>query len=336
MLHGTYDSPSAPDMRAPPFFGMIGTPSRIAGIYAACAGAGVVVLGLALGMAGCGKPPPSPGPQYGSQPESQSVPVYRFAVHPLHNPVKLMRSYQPVVDYLNGELKELHLDLEPSRDYANFEGKYRSRKPEVILANPWQTLDAMKSGYRVIAMAGEPEDFKGLFIVRKDGGIRKPADLKGKAVSYPSPTALAACIMPQYFLHTSGINISRDIENRYVGSQESSILNVHFKATVAGATWPPPWRAFQKDHPVEAAELQVAWETEPLINNSVMVRDDVPATTRGQIQKLLAGLQDTGPGKAVLAGIETTRFIPATDQSYEVARAYVERFEREVRKVEVK
>ncbi|MFA6547173.1 MAG: hypothetical protein WCS99_22340, partial [Limisphaerales bacterium] len=33
---------------------MIGTPSRIAGIYAACAGAGVVVLSLAMSLGGPG------------------------------------------------------------------------------------------------------------------------------------------------------------------------------------------------------------------------------------------------------------------------------------------
>ena len=73
----------------------------------------------------------------------------------------------------------------------------------------------------------------------------------------------------------------RDIENRYVGSQESSIMNAYLGQTAAGATWPPPWRAFQKEHPREAAELKVIWETESLVNNSVMVRDDVPATGGG-------------------------------------------------------
>ena len=29
----------------------------------------------------------------------------------------------------------------------------------------------MKVGYRVIAMAGEPQDFKGIFVVRRDSGI---------------------------------------------------------------------------------------------------------------------------------------------------------------------
>lgn len=296
----------------------------------------VTSLGIAALIPGCKQGPQDPGPKYGKAQQTQALPVYHFAVHPLHNPARLMQDYQPLMDYLNGKLREARLTLEASKDYANFELKYQAGRPEFILANPWQTLQAIKTGYTVIAMAGEPKDFKGIFLVRRDSGITKPSDLKGKAVSYPSPTALAACIMPQYFLHINGINVNRDIENRYVGSQESSIMNVYLKITAAGATWPPPWRAFQKDYPQQAAELKVLWETEPLINNSVMIRSDLPAGIGERVRKYLAGLDKTEGGRAVLAGIETARFIPASDKDYEVVRSYVERFERQVRKVETK
>jgi len=183
-------------------------------------------------------------------------------------------------------------------------------------------------------MAGEPQDFKGIFVVRRDSNLSRPADLKGKSVSYPSPTALAACIMPQYFLHNHGIDVDADIENRYVGSQESSIMNAYLGQTAAGATWPPPWRAFQKEHPREAAELKVIWETESLVNNSLMVRGDVPLEVGEQVRVLLLGLDGTKEGKSILSGMETARFLPASDADYEVVRRYISRFVREVRPVE--
>jgi len=296
----------------------------------------ICFLLIVPGITNCSKEGENAGPRYGADSKEGKIPVYSFAVHPLHNPNKLMEAYRPLIDYLNSRVKGAMFRLEASRDYASYEEKYRARKPEFLLPNPWQTLQAMKTGYRVIAMAGEPFDFRGIFIVRKDSGIRTPQDLRGRAVSYPSPTALAACIMPQYYLYRQGINVNRDIENRYVGSQESSIMNVYLKKTAAGATWPPPWRAFQKDYSIEASELKVAWETGPLINNSVMIRGDIPAEVREQVKKHLTDLHKTGPGKAILAGMETARFIPAEDNDYDIVRVYVERFEREVRKVEVK
>jgi phosphonate transport system substrate-binding protein len=113
-------------------------------------------------------------------------------------------------------------------------------------------------------------------------------------------------------------------------------MNVYLGKSAAGATWPPPWRLFQKDHPAEAAQLELIWTTAPLLNNSVMVRDDVPAAVREQLRKVLIALAETPEGKAILAGMETARFHPADDATYDAVRNYVSRFEREVRPVERK
>ena len=137
---------------------------------------------FALLLSGCDAPPASKPLQYSTAPAGTSVTVYRFAVHPLHNPQLLAEAYQPLVDHLNRQLAtagiELLVELEASRDYQAYEEKFRARGPAILLPNPWQTLEAMKVGYRVIAMAGDPDDFKGIFIVRKDSGIKTPADLQ--------------------------------------------------------------------------------------------------------------------------------------------------------------
>lgn len=145
-------------------------------------------------LAGC-EPSPGPqgsGPNYGTAPAGSDKPTYSFAVHPLHNPKRLFERYQPLIDHLNKAVPEAHFVLEASRDYQDFERKFRERKPAFILPNPWQTLEAIKVGYRVHAMAGDRSDFKGIFIVRRDSGIQHPADLRHKSVSYPSPTAPAS------------------------------------------------------------------------------------------------------------------------------------------------
>lgn len=297
----------------------------------------LITLVLALLLAGCDQVPQEAKTlKYTSAPAGHDVPTYRFAIHPLHNPQKLSEAYQPLVDHLNRLIPSVRIELEASRDYQVYEQKLRGREPAFLLPNPWQTLQAIKAGYQVIAMAGDAEDFKGVFIVRKDSGIKTPADLRGKVVSYPSSTAVAAAIMPQYYLHTHGIDVNRDIQNSYVGSQESSIMNVYLGKSVAGATWPPPWRLFQKDHPAEAAQLEQIWETPPLLNNSVMVRDDVPEAIREQVKKVLVDLDHTPEGKVILAGMETARFHPADDANYDRVREYIDRFEKEVRPVERK
>lgn len=300
----------------------------------------ILWLTLALGMlallfTGCERHPAPQGPIYADQPERPQVQVIRLAVHPLHNPARLLQAYQPLADYLNARLPGVRIEVEASRDYADFERKFRARAPQLILPNPWQTLEAMKVGYSVLAMVGEADDFRGLFIVRRDSPIQQVADLRGKSLAYPSPTALAACIMPQWYLHTQGLDVNRAVENHYVGSQESAIMNAYLGQTAVGVTWPPPWRAFAKAHPDKAAALKVLWQTPPLINNALMARDDLPAGLRERIAALLIGMHTQAEGRVILDGMETARFHAATNADYDVVRQFVARFESEVRKVEI-
>ncbi|MFT5760279.1 MAG: phosphonate transport system substrate-binding protein [Alteromonadaceae bacterium] len=285
-------------------------------------------------LSACEQEPTDKALQYSTSPSNNVMVTYRFAIHPLHNPQKLFESYQPLIDYINQKIPDIYIELEASRDYSTYEKKFRARKPDLLLPNPWQTLQAMENGYRVIAMAGDAKDFKGIFIARKDTKIKKPIELKGKRVSYPAPTALAAAIMPQYFLHINGIDINKDIDNIYVGSQESSIMNAYLGNATVGATWPPSWRLFQKDNPEQAKQLKVIWQTQSLINNSVMVREDFPEYISNKIQNLLITLADSPEGKNIILGMETARFTMAEDGNYDVVRAYIKNFEEAVRLVE--
>jgi hypothetical protein len=53
----------------------------------------IVALFLLLGvLPGCNREPEGKGPQFGKDPSSPGVPVYRLGVHPLHNPAETITS----------------------------------------------------------------------------------------------------------------------------------------------------------------------------------------------------------------------------------------------------
>jgi hypothetical protein len=54
-----------------------------------------------------------------------------------------------------------------------------------------------------------------------------------------------------------------------------------------------------------------------------------------QVRTLLLGLNGSAAGRSILAGMETARFLPATDEDYDVVRRYISCFERDVRPVEI-
>lgn len=289
---------------------------------------------LLLFLAACTDDTPIEDPVSYSNKANTATPGYRLAIHPLHNPRLLLRTYQPLIEHINSQLENAHLELEASRDYQAYEEKIFNAEPDFLLPNPWQTLQAFQAGYRVIAMAGDAEDFKGLIIARKASNIKNTSQLVGKTISYPSPTALAACIMPQYFLHKMGLNINKEVDNVYVGSQESSIMHVYLNQATVGATWPPPWRLFQKNHPEEASELEVVWETPHLLNNSVMARQDIPDHVIRQVRNILLAMPRNASEVLLLESMETAGFFPADNDTYQHIADFAEIFEKEVRPIE--
>jgi phosphonate transport system substrate-binding protein len=292
-----------------------------------------VVFSLSIIAAGC-QPDQDEGysPRFADTPPNGAETLV-FGVHPLHNPHRLFQVYQPLVDHINRGLKGPRLRLEASRSYGEFEKKLAARTFAFALPNPYQTVVAREGGYHVFAKMAGDEDFRGIILVRKDSGIETPEDLRGKAVAYPAPTALAATLLTQWFLQRAGVNVRKDIDNRYVGSQESSIMNVYLGESAAAATWPPPWRAFQKTNPEVAAKLEVKWQTDSLVNNSVMVRDGVPPAVLEQVKAAFVDLDKTEAGRAILARMELSRFELADDRTYDPVAAFIADFEREVRPV---
>lgn len=291
-----------------------------------------LLFALFVFLAGCSDHHPPAGPQYTQTGKpAAEFRVYRFAVHPLHNPQKLDQLFTPMMEYVNRRVPGVKLELEASNTYAHFEEKLKAGEPEFALPNPYHAVEARQWGYHVTAKMGNDADFRGIFLIRKDSGIRQPVDLKGRIVAYPAPTALAAAMMPQLYLTKHGINVNRDISNSYVGTHESSIMNVYLGQSAASATWPPPWRVFQRNHPKEASQLTIAWQTETLVQNAVIVRNDVPASVVNAVRTVLAHMHEDAEGRAILAGIETPSMDLATDADYEVVVRFLEEFHRLVR-----
>ena len=120
----------------------------------------------------------------------------------------------------------MELKLEASRNYQEFDKKLYSGHFDFAMPNPYQTLRSLAYGYQIFGKMADDEEFRGIILVRKDSGIHQVGDLKGKAVFYLAKTDLAVTMMMQQYLNTHGININTDIENHYVSSEESSIMNV--------------------------------------------------------------------------------------------------------------
>lgn len=271
-------------------------------------------------------------PRYGHTSKSKAS-HYVIGIHPLHNPQRLYEVFGPLADLLTRRIDNASFEIEASRNYAAFDTKLYSGKFEFALPNPYQTILSLKHNYRVFGKMGDDRNFRGIILVRKDSGINAVSDLKGETVCFPAPTALAATMMPQYYLHENGLDVNKNITINYVGSQESSIMNVFLGNAAAGATWPPPWQALSKERPKLLKELDVKWETTPLLNNGFVVRKDISQNIVNEVSEILFDLHRTNAGRVILSAMELSQFEPASDETYQPVKVFLKKFNSNVRPI---
>jgi phosphonate transport system substrate-binding protein len=269
-------------------------------------------------------------PEFAAAPASSTLTTYIFGVFPVHNPTQTLAVYGPVVDYLNTHIKDAAFRLEASQNHDNFLQKVFAQHFDFALGNPYQTIEGEEQGYRIFAKMKD-DDFRGLILLRKDSPVTTLADLRGQRISFPSPIALAAAMMPQEYMHNLGLEMD-EYDSLYVGSQESSIMNVYLKQSAAGATYPLSWQLFQQEHPDIAAELKVQWFTATLPSNGLLVHPDVPQTLCAKVRELLLQLHEHETGREILARIPIRAFEAADHQTYQAVREFRQRFNQQVKK----
>lgn len=294
----------------------------------------IALAALIAALVGCDNSGSPAGPVFAEKEAAQKRPGYPVALIPIYNPSRSSEFYAPLVEGLNKLLPEGGFTLETSRDFPDFEGKIKRGEPALIWPNHLQALIALKSGYHVIVSGTAELPLRGLLVVRKDGPIAKPADLKGKAVSFPSPTALLASVLTQHYLYRQGLDVNRDIESKYVGSMDSAIMNVYLKQTAAGGGYTLSWEAFKKDHPAEAADLKIIWESEPLAYNVVMLKNDVPKDVEEKIVAHLTGLKNTDAGRVLIRRMGVTGYSPASDMDVGQIQRLIDEYQKNVRPIE--
>lgn len=236
-------------------------------------------------------------------------------------------AYRPILNYLEKHCEGVKFDLVTSRDFVEHEKRVRDGEFHFALSNPYQTIIGFKHHYTPIAKMKNDAIFKGILIARKDVHITGFEQLKSKKIAFSAPSALAGAIMPKYYLLEHGINVHRDMIPYYVGSHYSAILNTYAKETYIAATWPRAWNKWKMENPGKAEELEVVWETPPLLNNAISVRSDVDPLIAKKVADLLVKLDTTPEGRALLKHANIDGFDRATVETFDPVKVFIRKYE---------
>lgn len=280
-------------------------------------GSAATTILLSLIVAGCAPAPKTDyAPRIGPSSAMRVAGTqYLFGVAPLHNPVRLFETYQPLIDEINRRALAFTVKLESARDYPSYEIKVRDRVLDFALLNPHLVIPAQDRGYKIIGRCADR--IRGLIVIRKDSNIRQIRDLRAASISFGARTDLSATMMPKVFLKQLGLNVEKQARPKYVGSQESALMNVYMGYSAAACISAATWNAFRMAQPRIAQELQIAWQTDSLVGFGILARNDVPAEHIRTLTEILFDLNTSEHGREILEPIKVSSFKPASDGTYD-------------------
>jgi phosphonate transport system substrate-binding protein len=170
--------------------------------------------------------------------EVERKPV-NIAVLPCTDIVMTFKKFHPLVTYLT-QKTGLPIRLVVPEDLTKFEASINNGEIDFALQDPHTFLKLSDlfdkdSLLRALNLEGGTTQ-SGVIIVRKDSGIQKVTDLKGKTVMFGPKFSASKWLAGRLLLEENGINIEKDLKAHLNGGCcEDIAFNVFLKAVDAGA-----------------------------------------------------------------------------------------------------
>jgi phosphonate transport system substrate-binding protein len=212
---------------------------------------------------------------------------------------------QAVADILY-EKTELHISTNVATEYAGVIEALSSDPPEAHMAS-LATFAYVLAADRGVAEAalvavrrGSPT-YNGQIIARKDSGIKKVSELKGRTFARPDPLSTSGWIIPMLTMRAAGVNPDTDLREIVdAGSHDSVVAALYAGDVDAGATYVDARTRIENDYPDVMEKVVVIELTEDIPNDGVQFSPAVPEDLRERIVNALLEIAETEEGKEAL------------------------------------
>jgi phosphonate transport system substrate-binding protein len=252
--------------------------------------------------------------------QAQAQQVFRVTTIPEEAATEQVRKFTPLAQYLERTLG-VKVEFTPVTDYPAAVEALVNKRVDLVWFGGFTHVQAqLRSGGKIIPIAQREEDtqFRSVFIAKTDSGIKTLADMRGRQVSFGSPSSTSGHLMPRSNLLDAGINPERDFRRiAYSGAHDATIASVVSGKVDAAALDITVWRKFVAENRVDTKAVDVFFTTPPFFNYNWSVHADMPAALRERVTKALLDLSPATPeGAEILRLNRATRYIPTRAENY--------------------
>lgn len=232
---------------------------------------------------------------------------------------------------LLGRLVGVPVRVTVASDYAAVIEALRNRTADLAFVHPVGYVLASREAKATIVAKNlwhGKSTFTSRIFVRKDSGLRRLEDLRGKTIAFVDPASSSGYTYPMVLLIQRGLVRHRDPRTFFrdvvfAGSHDAAmraLLNGHVDAI---ASFDLAREQYLKD-PAERERVVFIAETPPIPEAGIAARDGLDAETFARVRAAL--LEIRGPAHADLLKrlYDIDGFEPADDREYDSVRAAVE------------
>ena len=247
----------------------------------------------------------------------------RLGILPRLNAVEMFTMFKPLADYLAEESGESITMIIP-RDFDAFHDMFKSGKLDLGFANPLIYVQLRQAAsIEPLALAAEKmagTKFRGIIIARKDSGIEKLQDLKGKTLVFVDNNSAAGYIFQMMLLQKAGLDIHRDFTVRpFAKTHANVVLAVSNKVADAGGIREDDFDKMRGK--MDITHLKIVGYTDYFPNWPMFAGPTLNKDAVARVRKALLKLRRHGPRTvAILGPAKLGGFTPVSDRDYDRLR----------------
>lgn len=235
---------------------------------------------------------------------TSTMPPLTFAVVPQLPAAVIYAKWAPILQRI-GTATDLCFDLLVPGSVPAFEVQLLKGKPDLAFANPYHAVMAHRNPGYIPLVADGRRKITGIIVVKKNGGVSKLSDLKGKTVDFPAPNAFGASLLIRATLDKMGIPINPNYANTHSNVYRSVIIG---DAIAGGGVNNTLYN--------EPAEIQnqlfVLYETPGYMPHPIIANPKLPTSIRDKFTSAFIALKSDPEATKLLEGIQIPEPIRVT------------------------
>lgn len=256
--------------------------------------------------------------------EVKEIKEIKMGLIPAEDVDEMLRSYEPVKEYLSEKLG-MPVTIQVTSDYTAAIEAMRSEHIDMAWFGPFSYVIASNvAGAEAIVngvkTSTDSATYKSMIFVNAKSGIKTLEDLKGKSFAFVDPASTSGNLIPRKMLLENEINPDKDFSTSFYAGTHNAVQYAIANGKVdAGASGDNVYARMIKEGEIDPEVNIVLHESEPIPGSPIVVRGNLPEDLKMKIQKALVDMdQQTIHKVDGWGGI--ARYQAVTDSDYDVIR----------------